>query len=79
MGWISDSEEVGKWRSWEFPTVGVEGGAHGRPWGRALSHPPQPCLIFRPPAPRFRQLVAEQEPEVQEVSRLFRSVLQEVL
>ncbi|XP_052510194.1 protein RD3 [Budorcas taxicolor] len=28
---------------------------------------------------RFRQLVAEQEPEVQEVSRLFRSVLQEVL
>ncbi|KAM5201529.1 protein RD3 isoform 2-T2 [Hipposideros larvatus] len=28
---------------------------------------------------RFRQLMAEQEPEVQEVSRLFRSVLQEVL
>uniref|UniRef100_A0A8C9AMG4 RD3 regulator of GUCY2D n=1 Tax=Prolemur simus TaxID=1328070 RepID=A0A8C9AMG4_PROSS len=28
---------------------------------------------------RFRQLVAEHEPEVQEVSRLFRSVLQEVL
>ena len=35
----------------------------------------------RPPrsAPRFRQLMAEREPEVQEVSRLFRSVLQEVL
>lgn len=28
---------------------------------------------------RFRQLLAEQEPEVQEVSQLFRSVLQEVL
>ncbi|XP_007951917.1 protein RD3 [Orycteropus afer afer] len=28
---------------------------------------------------RFRQLVAEHEPEVQEVARLFRSVLQEVL
>uniref|UniRef100_A0A8D1NKL7 Uncharacterized protein n=1 Tax=Sus scrofa TaxID=9823 RepID=A0A8D1NKL7_PIG len=28
---------------------------------------------------RFRQLMAEREPEVQEVSRLFRSVLQEVL
>ncbi|KAM7053540.1 protein RD3 [Molossus nigricans] len=28
---------------------------------------------------RFRQLMAELEPEVQEVSRLFRSVLQEVL
>ncbi|XP_066217907.1 protein RD3 [Saccopteryx leptura] len=28
---------------------------------------------------RFRQLMAEQEPEVQDVSRLFRSVLQEVL
>ncbi|XP_048213783.1 protein RD3 isoform X1 [Perognathus longimembris pacificus] len=28
---------------------------------------------------RFRQLLAEQEPEVQEVSRLFRTVLQEVL
>uniref|UniRef100_A0A8D2DC61 RD3 regulator of GUCY2D n=1 Tax=Sciurus vulgaris TaxID=55149 RepID=A0A8D2DC61_SCIVU len=28
---------------------------------------------------RFRQLLAEQEPEVQEVSGLFRSVLQEVL
>ncbi|XP_004700196.1 protein RD3 [Echinops telfairi] len=28
---------------------------------------------------RFRQLVAEQEPEVQEVAKLFRSVLQEVL
>lgn len=30
-------------------------------------------------ARRFRQLMAEQEPEVHEVSRLFRSVLQEVL
>lgn len=29
--------------------------------------------------PRFRQLLAEQEPEVQEVARLFRSVLQEAL
>ncbi|KAM4814963.1 protein RD3 [Thomomys bottae] len=28
---------------------------------------------------RFRQLLAEREPEVQEVSRLFRTVLQEVL
>ncbi|XP_006888022.1 PREDICTED: protein RD3 [Elephantulus edwardii] len=28
---------------------------------------------------RFRQLMAEQEPEVQQVARLFRSVLQEVL
>ncbi|KAG8504418.1 Protein RD3 [Galemys pyrenaicus] len=28
---------------------------------------------------RFRQLLAEREPEVQEVARLFRSVLQEVL
>lgn len=32
-----------------------------------------------PSAPRFRQLVAEQEPEVQEVAQLFHSVLQEVL
>lgn len=71
-----------KWASGEagnFPLWRWGGGAHGRPWGRALPHPPQPCLVFRPPAPRFRQLVAEQEPEVQEVSRLFRSVLQEVL
>lgn len=29
--------------------------------------------------PRFRQLLAEREPEVQEVARLFRSVLQEAL
>lgn len=28
---------------------------------------------------RFRQLLAEREPEVQEVARLFRSVLQEAL
>lgn len=33
----------------------------------------------RPHTRRFRQLLAEQEPEVQEVSQLFRSVLQEVL
>lgn len=69
-----------KWASGEagnFPLWGL--GAQGRPWGHAPLHPPHPCLVFRPPAPRFRQLVAEQEPEVQEVSRLFRSVLQEIL
>lgn len=38
--------------------------------------PPRP---LPPLAPRFRQLVAEHEPEAREVSRLFRSVLQEVL
>ncbi|XP_008056070.1 protein RD3 [Carlito syrichta] len=37
-------------------------------------------MVPRPPLPaRFRQLVAQHEPEVQEVSQLFRSVLQEVL
>ncbi|XP_004450595.1 protein RD3 [Dasypus novemcinctus] len=38
--------------------------------------PPSYC---GPAILRFRQLLAEQEPEVQQVARLFRSVLQEVL
>lgn len=36
--------------------------------------------VTKPPRPRrFRQLLAQQEPEVQEVSRLFRAALQEAL
>lgn len=49
---------------WELTSVGGE----GLQWSHRC-----------PPLPRFRQLLAEHEPEVQEVSRLFRSVLQEVL
>lgn len=37
------------------------------------------CSAVTSCAPRFRQLLAEREPEVQEVARLFRSVLQEAL
>ena len=61
-------------------------GCPGTPVGLDTGHVPRPGdsstappLLLPASAPRFRQLMAEQEPEVQEVSRLFRSVLQEVL
>lgn len=62
--------------SQDAPGVG-----HGPCQGQATGRRTPSLFTPRPPrsAPRFRQLMAEREPEVQEVSRLFRSVLQEVL
>ena len=47
VAWISDSEEVGKWRSWEFPTV--RAGGAGTPLGSRADAPTTPLPCF--PAP----------------------------
>lgn len=65
------TSEAGKCRDQDLTT----GRALGSPWPRCMLHARVPV----PSARRFRQLLAEQEPEVREVSQLFRSVLQEVL
>lgn len=70
-----------KWASGEageFPTVGA--GGSGTPLGSRAAAPTTPLPCF--PAPGFPGSGSwwrSQGPEVQEVSRLFRSVLQEIL
>lgn len=66
------SGEAGKWRTGTPTSEGARRRLRGGP--RAIQ-----VTALSSCARRFRQLMAEQEPEVHEVSRLFRSVLQEVL